>query len=269
MKEIIQKWYDKLGFAPCMDGEFRESLQNIEIPETIEIQDYDLTCDDGKKNLFSYLFMCEALSDFYKAKGISEDILLDTLKDIVRWCNTWSEIKGELYLGELEWLSDHLSGQLFKIGRLQYIMDESKIECKELGIKKGDPILAIHIPQDGPLNIEKCKQSIADAETFFARYFPEFQYSYFSCHSWLLDDTLKDLLPHDSNIVKFGDLFINKIPFKSDDLLQYIFRWDTKREKIKDCKAETSLQVKIKDAVLNGKDFYDTYGFIRKTNCGC
>ena len=60
-KEIICKWYDKLGFMPQHNAAFEQALAEIEISDTITAENYDCGSKDGKRNLLSFLFMCEAL----------------------------------------------------------------------------------------------------------------------------------------------------------------------------------------------------------------
>lgn len=162
-------------------------------------------------------------------KGISDSILLDTLADIPRWLDTWSDLKGEMFLGELEWLKKHMELKLFKLGRLQFCFaDDYKFPKR--GIRKGDTVIDTHIPADGPLLPEECIKSFDYAREFFEKYYPEYKYEVFTCHSWLLDENLTNLLDENSNIVKFQKLFTIECQHKSDAILGYTFRWKVKRE---------------------------------------
>lgn len=262
--QIIEKWYLRLGFDKCYDAEFYAALQEIEIPEDLRVEDYDINSQEGKKNLLAFLYFCERTSEEYKKRGISEEILIDTLLDIVRWCDTWSKLKGELFLGELDWLSIHLQLKLFKLGRLQFCMQKFRHTVEAYGIQKGDDSIGVHIPSDGPLDTEACKQSIEAARKFFPRYFPEYHYDYIFCESWLLDDTLKQLLKPDSNIVAFGDLFEKVHKYQADSLLGYVFEWGTKREQLPECEPKSSFAKRVKEWILSGNNFYETLGIIKK-----
>ncbi len=262
--QIIKKWYKKLEFNEKYDEEFYESLKYVSVPEDVDISNYDVKCEDGKKNLLSFLYMCEKLRTKYVERGISEDILIDTLEDIVRWCDVWSELKNELYLGELNWLSRHLGFKLFQLGRLQFCIGKSTCNRENFGIKKGDDIIEVHIPASGPLDIEECKKSFVLAREFFKKYFPEINYEYFSCHSWLLDETLKGFLSESSNIIQFGNMFLKDSKNEDDGIIRYVFGWKTKREQLGECEEKSLLAKKIKEHVAEGKSFYCTWGFIRK-----
>ena len=264
MKNTIRKWYSKLGFPQSMDKEFDRALDEIKINDGATVESYNTKEQNGKKNLINFLYFCDALKEKYKSKNLPENILLDTLKDIVTWTKTWSDIKGELYLGELEWLKRHLEMKLFKLGRLQFCIAKSEFSIPEKGLQKGDNIIEVHIPEGEPLSTEECIKSLDNARRFFERYFPEYNYSLFTCHSWLLDTSLDEFLVPDSNILKFANLFKIARQDPSDALLGYIFKWGIKRKQLEDCTPTTSLAVKIKSAAENGRIFYEGLGYIGK-----
>ena len=259
VKEIIKKWYDVLKFPKEFDAEFNEALETVKISDYIEAETY-IDEKDGKRNLLSYLFLCEKLRKRYQEKEIGEDILIDTVKDLVIWNNIWSDIKGELYLGECNWLKNHLSMKLFKLGRLQFCMGQTYWDLPEAGLKKGDKVIEVHIPETGPLTLDECKKSVEMARKFFKEYFPEFEYKAFTCHSWLLDESLKDLLNENSNILAFQSMFNIELKEESDAILKYTFRWNTTRRKLKREIATSSFAEKVRKEALGGRVFYEAVG---------
>ena len=64
-------------------------------------------------------------------------------------------------------------------------------------VKKGDPIISIHIPQGEKLTLESVRESIIQGMAFWGKEMP------YLCHSWLLYPGLKDILPEKSNIIMF------------------------------------------------------------------
>ncbi len=262
-KEIVKKWYNKLGFPKIYDKEFYPALDSIRVTDAMTIERYDKTSTDGKKNLIYYLFFCEALSKKYEELGMPENILLDTLGDLVVWTKTWTCVKGTLHLEQLNWLSRHLTGKLFKIGRLQFCLGNSEHNVPEFNISEGDRIIEMHIQAEGKLDIEECRKSIEMAKEFFREYFPLHTYEYFTCHSWLIDADLKDYLPEGSNILKFGDMFYRAGNDDSNALLRYIFRWDTNEINLRYATATSSFAERIRKAVLGGKTFHETLGIIK------
>ena len=258
-KEIIKKWYYALEFPNRFDKEFSAALEKYEIDTSITIDDYPTDCEEGDKNLLYYLYFCEALKVRYEKSGIGEDILIDTLRDIVRWCVTWSDIKGKLFLGELFWLKRHLTFRLFKVGRLQYCFGEAECDEKNEGLKKGDNILEVHIPATGPMREDDCKASVLAAKVFFANYFPDYSYRFFTCHSWLLDRTLEQFLDDDSNIIKFQRMFKIIRDDNSNEIFRYLFSWDTTMENLHTKVPTSSLAKKVLDASKT-MQFHESYG---------
>ena len=192
-KNIIEKWYKKLNFPSKYDDEFYNALDGFKT-EDFNISQYDTSEEDGKKNFLSFLYMCEELSEKYARKGIPENVLIDTLGDLAIWLDIWSELKGELYLGEIRWLRHHLSMNLFKLGRLQFAFGKATCDVDEKNIKKGDNVIEVHIPAEGPLVKEECEKSFERAKAFFKAFYPDYEYRCFTCNSWLMDENLKKLL---------------------------------------------------------------------------
>ena len=262
-KEIVKKWYKRLGFPKEFDKEFYPALDAIRVTDAMTVERYDKTCKDGKKNLIYYLFFCEALAKKYEALRMPESILLDTLADLVVWTKTWTSVKGTLHLEQLNWLSRHLTGKLFKLGRLQFCPHNTEYSCPEMNLSIGDNVLETHIQAEGKLEPEECRKSFELAKDFFKKYFPDFSFAHFTCHSWLIDADLKDYLPENSNIIKFGDMFYRAQNDESNALLRYIFRWDTNEINLRYATATSSFAERIRKAVLGGKIFHETLGVIK------
>lgn len=262
--KIIENYYKKLNFPEEYNYEFYRALKEIKISDSISIDRYNLEEKDGKRNFLSYLYMCDKLKKKYEEKNIPEEIFNDTVKDLVVWANTWTDLKGELYLGEIDWLSNHLKMKLFKLGRLQFCMGKSEYDIPEKNLKKGDNVIEVHIPEGEPLNNEKCKESINMAKKFFEEYFPEFKYNHFICNSWLMDDTLKELLSPESNMIKFMSMFQKFHKKKDDAILRYVFKWNTTRMNLRNAVVTSSFADKVQKHILGGKDFYSAYGVMDK-----
>ncbi len=266
MKEIISKWYQELGFSKEYEKEFYELLSRSEISENLSIDEYSADEYNSQQNLLNYLYMCENLKDKYAEKGISTDILYTTLKDIAFYTNVWSEIRNTICLGEYDWLKRHLSMKLFQLGRLQFYMGQSEYDIPSKNISKGDNIIEIHIPEGGSFAKEECLKSIDMAKTFFAEYFPEFEYKHFTCDTWLLDDTISDLLKPGSNILDFQSLFETVERKESYEILRYIFKWNSTKDNIKLAVCKSGFAEKIKECVMAGGVFYEVLGILKNNS---
>lgn len=262
LRQRIEYWYEKLAFPKSFDADFRKALDEIPISDGVSIDTYDLKAEDGKRNLLSFLAMCDDLAAIYAEKGLPEAVLLDSLSDIPRWTKVWSEVEGTLCLRELGWLRMTLGGKLFKLGRLQFALGSAPKDAPELGVKKGDPVIEIHIPRDGPLDPAACDASFAMAETFFATYFPEFNYRYYTCHSWLLDETIDDLLGEGSNITAFRKRFQMLAQIPADDIFRYCMDWTMTREKVAAFVCRNNFGRRVQAETVKGRRFYVGYGII-------
>ncbi len=262
VKEIMLRWFLKLNFPGLYYRPFVNAMERIPISDALTPETYDWSCSDGQRNLLSMMYMCEGLSKQYADRGIPENILLDTLSDIVRWLEVWSDIKSDLYLGELGWLKEHMLFHVFQLGRLHFRMSAAKHDIPQANVCQGDPVLEIHIPDTGPLTPEECDASIAMAKAFFPKYFPEFSWKIFTCHSWLLDDTLQQLLPAHSNILKFQKRFTIVSKSRSDDILGFVFRWQTSRGQVKHRVADSGFAQAVKAYIRKNGDFYSVLGYI-------
>ena len=73
----------------------------------------------------------------------------------------------------------------------------------ECVLNTGDPILEIHIPEDGPMEFNACGESLQHIIEFFPKHFPEHPFKAICCTSWFLDPIYQKLLSKTSNIVRF------------------------------------------------------------------
>ncbi len=261
--KIIDKWYLKLGFPKEYNREFYRALDTIRVSDAVTVKSFGEGTDNGARNLLTFLFLCEEVSEKYKAAGISEEILIDTLYDIVRWTDTYTEIHGKLYLGELGWLGRHMSMNLFKLGRLQFAMGGSEADVPKYGLKKGDPVIEVHIPAGEKLDIAECKKSLDAAREFFAKYFPEYKWEYFTCHSWLLDPSIRQLM-NGGNILAFQDMFDIIENQDSAAVLRYVFKWNTNMMNLRNAVCVGSFAEKLKKYALAGGELHESFGVIVK-----
>ena len=99
-------------------------------------------------------------------------------------------------------------GRRFELGRLQFEIIGFPMEKYSKGntvITKGMPIINVHIPSSGRLDIEDVKKSLKAATEFFTlKYDGKF---FFFCESWLLYPKYKSLFKVSKNITDFASLF--------------------------------------------------------------
>ena len=81
-------------------------------------------------------------------------------------------------------------------------IDFIEAEWKTL-IVPGDPILEIHIPEDGPMDFAQCGTSFREAAESYTTWYSDRPFKAFSCGSWLVDPQFQDYLADTSNLVRF------------------------------------------------------------------
>jgi len=164
MKNTILKWFDLLPFPTQWRQEVAEAAETFST-EAEHTPMWDL--------LYA-LSRCDKTEKIYKEKNIGRDILIDTLSDIVVWAENQYLVHGTVGLSDAGWLEGHLEGKLFRLGRLQFKMEQAICSDEKYDLNEGDPVLEIHIPQGEPMNMEDVHASYRRAKEFFTIYFPEY-----------------------------------------------------------------------------------------------
>jgi hypothetical protein len=129
-------------------------------------------------------------------------------------------------------------------------------------LRCGDPVISIHIPEEGRLQPEAVDEAISNAKEFVKKYYPNYSYKAFVCYSWLLDPQLENLLPQNSNIVKFSRRF-EKVTMKSkgNGALDFVFRKTDPEIDISALPERTTLERALKALYLDGCVIHETAGY--------
>ncbi len=150
-----------------------------------------------------------------------------------------------------------VNGILFRIGELEYEF-----------VEKDSENIHLHIPSDVKLKPDLLNDSLEKAKMFLKEYFPGTENRQIFCDSWLLAPELKELLPADSNIIRFGNAFdLTVFDAGSTDFLQWVFKLaGEKREKavIAELPENTSLQRNMKKFLMDGGKVGTAGGFLKR-----
>lgn len=213
--------------------------------------------ESGLWFLWLYSHMACEVYDKYRKQGVSEEIFWDTFRDIRFWCENAERECGTLGLAVYEWFYRHIDMVLFRLGRLQFeIMEmEHSVISAGAGIKKGTPVINIHIPQGEPLVWAECEKSIERAMKYFGTKKP------YVCHSWLLYPRLDEVLSETSNIREFGRHFkVLQVDYKEREAEWRVFGKVLKN--VVEYPEETSLQKRVKEYLLSGKVLGNGWGVL-------
>lgn len=222
------------------------------------------TKNDIIKLAVALLYSVEFTYPKYQKAVISDEIYFETMKDIAVWCEN-NNNKG---LKNLPWIKNHLNFELFKIGRLQfqiYKCDNRTLNYDLLPFNFGENLIYVHIPQGEKLVYAECVNSLKNAKRFFGEYFPNYDFDYFFCESWLLYGENWQFMNSSSNILQFSTLF--DLVYSVEDDRQAIERIFGKREIIKSKYEEkTTLQRNAKRFMQNGGKLGVGIGILNKND---
>lgn len=157
--------------------------------------------------LHLYAAAAPAVADLHRRWGLPDEVTWATLANVGRNVGLHRRIYGGPGVQAPWWLVLHYRGMLVHIGRLQYLRARAGFSAAGAPFAAGDPVLDLHIPPTGPLVPDAVDASLAEARATFGRVFPADDSPWGVCSSWLLDPTLAEVLPGDSNIVRFQRRF--------------------------------------------------------------
>lgn len=159
----------------------------------------------------------------YKAKGICDQIIFETFRDVSLRGGLYYERTGKAGISKEDtvWFRHIMNVNIFKIGVLQYqpfemiYLDEETVgeaymvfsrQQKE-ALPKGAAVINCHIQFRANLDPSEVSRSLSEAKEFFGNVFPQKQFRAFLCYSWLLYPEMVEKLPKQSRIRKFAQRF--------------------------------------------------------------
>lgn len=206
---------------------------------------------EGIKMLTCHLHCACIRYETYRQIGISDDIYYATMSCFSRFVMECLYYKGGYQFDRGWWTWRQLSLSVFRLGQFEY-------ELRENGV------VAVHIPTASDLSPKSVDASLSKAMEFFAAFFPEHTGGDFTCRSWLLSPSLKELLTTSSNIIQFQNRFeIQEMDMENQDYVSWLFQRlpDTDPAVFPEA---TSLQRKAKEFLLNGGKIGTAYGILNK-----
>lgn len=162
---------------------------------------------DPKTDLLAALLWSQKLLNDYQRHQLPDEVFYHTIDDIGRWASEYWSYSGKIGLAESAWLTNHLTLRLFQLGRLQFCMEPADFSAPAFGLEPGEPLVSVHICRGGSLDPAACDTSFARARAFFPKHFPAYAFRFFSCHSWLLDETLRLWLEYTPIFHFFNSVF--------------------------------------------------------------
>ena len=122
----------------------------------------------------------------------------------------------------------------------------------EIYLAPGDPVIYMHIPEVGPLNIDAVKASYPAVREFYRQYYPDYPVKAIVSHSWLFDPVLQQLLPESSNLCQYqrtGNILPRKGP---SDAVRRVFGQPAVDNGIETVEWKSSLQKSLGSYLKSG-----------------
>lgn len=158
-------------------------------------------------NMVLQICCIEPLRCMYAEKGFTEELfkdLVEALRQQLMLCMDEHQIWGNVY-GLWQWMFHEW--QCVKLGRLVFEPLPHFSPVSYEGIRKGDPVILIHIPGGSPLDMDAVMDSLRQGYEYFKGRYPNGIVP-FVTHSWLLYQPYMDsVFPKNGNIQKFASLF--------------------------------------------------------------
>ena len=205
----------------------------------------------------------EILLEHYLKKGYPAQLFYDTMTDF--YCKTYECIKNRGVFGTfvLSWYEVIFKMSAIALGRFIYEkipFDEDFVTKSGYVIKKDRPVYSFHIPSSGVSLTDQVRfDSYKRAYDFFKEELSD-GVLVLHCSSWLLNPDHEEMLPADSNIVKFGkDFEIYNVSYLEDSWRIF---GASSMEPVENWPEDSSLQKAYKTWLLNGNKIKYAKGVI-------
>ncbi|MER7174060.1 acyltransferase domain-containing protein [Streptomyces mesophilus] len=229
----------------------------------------------GEAGRYFYAHLCflslsHALS-LRQARAIPDEVTRATFADLGAKLTTYRLAHGTGGFDRQTWITRHLCGTLHRLGRLQFELrtyDSPSWGAQGApadGPGEDEPVLDVHIADDGPLTPTACDASFAAARPFLARHHPEHPAAFATCHSWLLDPALGNHLKPGANIVAFQRRFTlhGDSPVCDEDVLEFVFHTRPGTTSTAGLPRDNTLQRVLLDQLDRGGHWHLRHGWLR------
>lgn len=184
---------------------------------------------------------------YHLSLGIPAESSAAILADVGLHLRINRRVHGRFGLDTWDWLTLHMAGNIFRIGRLQFHL----VRDDEGSAPSDSWVLGVHIPEGGGLSPALVDASFGQAREFFDHHFPDKPVSVARCESWMLDPYLAGKLPN-SNIAAFASRFtLDRCSDAPGDAVYFTFR-QRGMDNLDRLPRETSLQRVVLERIDDG-----------------
>ena len=209
-------------------------------------------------NILLQISCVEALEQFYADKETYEK-QIGVLRHRLLLCKKEYGVWGNSY-GLWQWMFHEW--QCVRLGRLLFEPLPHFRGGSYGGIRIGDPVILIHIPEGSPLDMESVMDSLRQGYAYFRNRYPNGVVP-FVTESWLLYPPYMDsVFPKDGNIQKFAALFhiLSETVDETYENFPSVFGCAYKDADFSKLPQKTSLQRNLLAYLQQGNPMGEAYG---------
>ncbi len=131
----------------------------------------------------------------------------------------------------VHWFLHAMRGELFKIGRFEYMHKLASSVHESLPEKLGGDfwVLDMHIPGGGGMDPATAEASWKESLSFFSSLYPDTPPRAVVCVSWIFSPDLSSFLPADSHLIRLQNL-VNLYPVGKDSRREFPSLWERNRK---------------------------------------
>lgn len=194
------------------------------------------------------------LQALYEKKGISQEILWDTLIDLTCKLREHHDLNGDWGTDAVSWYRRLFAAKIIKLGRMEFEPIGYKWETPYCGVGKGSPVMNMHVPSCGSLPPEAVLDSLKQAYRYFGH---DGEPMTFVGSSWLLYPPLCEaVFGENSNLYKFYRCFdiLEQYPDPDNKNFWRIFNLRYTPDALEKAPADTTLRRNLLAWMKAGND---------------
>lgn len=157
-----------------------------------------------------------------------------------------------VYTSELEYLPDGWRG--YPVNPRGFVIGEKHFFSKdewEVILEPGDVMIDMHIPGGGGMNPELCRESFAQAFSYFASRYPGKHKPVLISHSWIFNPQFDEHMP-DSNLAKLmRECYLFPHPSNGQDGFYFIFGRYFHRDELANVPRDNRLKKTMLDLAMS------------------
>ncbi|GAA3086948.1 hypothetical protein JOF29_008239 [Kribbella aluminosa] len=177
--------------------------------------------------VWAFLTTVPAVRRYHADRGIADADSWPILAVLGAQLANHRELYGEGGLHTQNWMTHHFRGAIYALDRLHFERQRCWYDATDQGGPAlGEAVLGLHIPE-GRLTPDSVDAALDRARAFFRTHYPEEDYRFATCVSWVLDPQLTGYLAADTNLVRFQQRFTLLPAAAKDDratVVEFLFK---------------------------------------------